>query len=182
MKDRRKFIDENRDLFDDQEPSLGHTERFEAMLEKHAGSEKKGKSIKRAKLIGFISIAASIAILIGVAVKFNAPDGMGTVQQEETDGTEIMITEFQTTNEYYNQQMEEQISDIMCKLANTDTENQAQLSEDLQKIIEDNTVFVDEMAKSENKEIAIKYLVKHYRTNIQALEDINEKLGKYTKC
>jgi len=56
------------------------------------------------------------------------------------------------------------------------------LTEDLQKIIEQNNRFVEEMGKNENEEIALHYLVKHYKTNIQKLENINEKLGKYTKC
>ena len=32
MNDIRKKIDRNRDLFDDQEQSFGHMERFEALL------------------------------------------------------------------------------------------------------------------------------------------------------
>lgn len=178
MKDRRKYIEENRDIFDDREPLAGHIERFEALLNKNKGTNQ-AQSTRRVRLIGVLSIAASIAILIGVAIKFYAPESINVVTPIE--GT-ISIDEFRSTNEFYNQQMEEQIADIMCKLAYTDIENQKQLSEDIQKIITNNTVFVDEMAKNENQEIAIRYLVRHYKANIERLENINEKLGKYAKC
>lgn len=178
MKDRRKYIEENRDIFDDREPLSGHTERFEALLGK-TKSEEKTQPKKRVRLISAISIAASIAILIGVAVKFYAPQ---SIEIDTPLESEITIDEFRTTNEFYNQQMEEQIADIMCKLAYTDVENQKQLSEDIQKIVVNNTAFVNEMSKNENQEIAIKYLIRHYKANIERLENINEKLGKYTKC
>ena len=174
----KKYIKDNRELFDDKEPSDGHLERFEAMLEQ-LDEKKVEKPAKKIKLVGLISIAASIAVLIAVAVKFYAPN---SIEINTPDEKNISIDEFQATNEYYNQQMEEQIADIMCKLAQTDSQNQAQLTTDLQKIIENNATFVEEMKNNENKEIAIRYLVKHYKTNIQALQNINEKLGKYTQC
>lgn len=180
MKDRKEYIEKNRKLFDDKEPSAGHMERFEALLNKQADiQEPEKRPAKRLKLISFISVAASVAILIGVAVKFYAPQSIEVAPPTENS---IATDEFKATNDYYNQQMEEQIADIMCKLAYTDTENQAQLTRDIEKIMSSNTAFVDEMSKNENQEMAIRYLVKHYKTNIQKLESINEKLGKYTKC
>ena len=78
--------------------------------------------------------------------------------------------------------MDAQIADIMCKLANTDQENQAQLSADIERIMSNNKDFVQEISRSDNKELAIYYLVQHYQKNIETLENINQKLGKYTKC
>lgn len=178
--DIKKYIDDNRNLFDDKEPSDGHMERFEALLGDMDEQQENKKPAKRIRLISLISVAASVAVLIAVAVKFYAPDSINM----DTVPTEINIStdEFQTTNEYYNQQMEEQIADIMCKLANTDPQNQAQLTSDLQQIIEQNQHFVEKMKKNDNQEIALRYLIKHYKANIQALRNINEKLGKYTHC
>jgi hypothetical protein len=180
MKDnRKKYIEDNRPFFDDKEPDAGHFERFEALLEKQDEEKKQSKPARKVRLFSLISVAASVAILIAVSVKFLAPGSIDVLPTQENGGVK---TEFEATNEYYNQQMQEQIADIMCKLAYTDTENQAQLTTDLQKLVDSNTAFVEEMKKSDNQEIAIHYLVKHYRTNIQVLENINEKLGKYTKC
>lgn len=176
MKDLRKYIEENREIFDDKEPTKGHMERFQALLDKQ---EKNKETTPKRRLISIISVAASIAVLIVVAVKFYAPQS--NISDRIIDNPQ-QVDEFQATNEYYNEQMEAQISDIMCKLSHTDTENQAQLTKDIQKMMDRNADFVEEMGKNEDKEIALHFLVKHYRANIQALENINEKLGKFTNC
>jgi len=181
-KDVRKFIDDNRDLFDDKEPSAGHMQRMEATLDKLADEKNKDiKPGKRIRLMSFAAVAASIAIIIGVAINFQktSDDGTQTIYPV-SEG--VSTDEFRATNEYYNQQMKEQIAEIMCKLPNTDENNQEQLTTDLQQLMNDNKEFVKEIKKSENPEIAMRYLVKHYKTNIQILESINEKLGKYTNC
>jgi hypothetical protein len=174
MNDGRKQIQEHRYLFDDQEPQTGHTERFDALLKR----EKKPKS--KVKLISLLSIVASIAILITITVKYYTPQAIDNniPAMPTIEGSE----EFKTTNNYYSQQMEAQIADIMRKLAYTDADNQAQLTKDLQRIKDSNSDFVNEMAKNEDQEMAIHYLVNHYKANIHVLENINEKLGRYTKC
>lgn len=179
MKDLKEYIRENKNAFDDMEPAMGHFERFEALLDKQEEKIVSKRGSRKAKLICLLSIAASIVILALVTIKFYTPQ---QIQTEEAKKEISTPNEFYTTNEYYKQQMKEQIANVMCKLANTDPENQAQLTADLQKLIENNNQFVNEIAKSKNQELAIHYLIKHYKTNIQALENINEKLGKYTKC
>ena len=182
MKDRKEYIDRNRALFDDKEPTEGHFDRFEALLNKQEADSLKEKQRPNRKFlfIKLASTAACFAILIGIGIKLYDPESAGIIPTIEQN--EGISQEFQATNEYYNQQMEEYIADIMCKLSNTDTDNQSQLSNDLQHIIDNNVSFVEEMKKNENKEMAIHYLVKHYKANIQALENINNKLGKVTNC
>jgi hypothetical protein len=178
MNNVRKKIEENRNLFDDKEPSFGHTDRFEALLKKQVQPE--AKHAKRIKFISIFSVAASIAVLIAVAIRVYTP---GDVGDSIPAPTEINASdEFRTTNSFYNQQMEEKIADIMCKLAYTDSENQQRLTRDIQRIVDSNEDFVKEIAKNEDQEMALHYLVKHYKTNINVLENIDEKLGKYTKC
>lgn len=179
MKDRRKFIDENRELFDDKELPAGHVERFEGLL-KSKQEPVKQKPAKRVRIISIISVAAAIAVLCMIAIKVYIPSSVNITP--ETDGTEMGTDKFQATNEHYNQLMEQEIADIMCKAAHTDEDNQRQLSADLEQIKRSNADFVEEMANNEDKEIALKYLVKHYEVNIRVLEDINNKLGRYTNC
>jgi hypothetical protein len=178
MNDIRKKTEQYRDLFDDREPSPGHAGRFETLLKNRNGQEYKHK--KKARLISILSVAASITVLAVIAIRFYTPgDSSNGVPAPEIIGA---ADEFKTTNDYYNQKMEEKITDIMCKLAYTDSENQARLTEDIQQIVDSNNDFINEIAKSEDKEAAIHYLVKHYKTNIDVLKNIDEKLGKYTKC
>lgn len=173
----RKYIEENRDLFDDMEPSFGHMERFETLLKQQNEKGKPQERTKRVRLFGIISIAASIAILVAVAIKVRTPEQAGVTLQENA-----ATNDFESVNQRYSQQMQAQISNIMCKLSHTDKENQAILTEDIQRIIKENDGFVKEMSENEDKEQAIFYLEKHYEINIQVLEDINQKLGKYTNC
>lgn len=179
MKDIRKYIDENREQFDDKELPAGHMERFEALLK---NQEKPVEKIpaKRVRLISIISVAAAIAVLCLLAIKVYIPNNVNITPGLE--GTEIETESFQATNEHYDELMQQKIADIMCKLAYTDQENQALLTADLEELMKSHTEFVKEMAHNENKEIAMHYLINHYKTNIQVLDNINEKLGKYTKC
>lgn len=182
MKNRKEYIEKNRVLFDDKEPTEGHLDRFEALLNKQEKNIiiEEQKPNRKFLFFKLASIAACFAILIGIGIKFYTSKNSYITPTIEQNGN--ITEEFLTTNDYYNQRMEEYIADIMCKLSNTDTDNQAQLSSDLQNIIESNASFVEEMKNSENKEIALRYLVKHYKANIQALENINNKLGKITNC
>jgi len=187
MKNLKDYIKENREAFDDQEPAAGHFERFEQLLDKQTREEKKDKEKKTEKriyLTKFISVAASIAILFVVGIKLYQPNRIiqTDIRNIENPENQTNSDEFATTNEYYRQLMEAQIADIMCKLSYTDSENQSQLSTDLEKIIRYNKDFLEEIATSTDEELAIYYLIKHYKANIEALENINEKLGKYTKC
>lgn len=176
------YIRRNRVAFDDKEPSDGHDERFEALLDKqlHVEQRKKTMPIKKTLLITVLSVAASIALLITVGLKFNRPSEAELDQNIENGY--MQTDEFMATSDYYKQQMDAQIADIMCKLSKTDADNQAQLTSDLKQLLDDNRLFMNDVEKIEDKEMATFYLIKHYKTNIEVLENINEKLGKYTNC
>lgn len=181
MDDFRKIIENNRGLFDDQEPAAGHIGRFEALLDKQSASDKKPR--QKVRLMWALSAVASIAVLFFIGIKIFIPDNgqMATTTITPTENNSLS-EEFIATNDYYNQQMEERIANIMCKLVQTDEENQKQLIADLEKIRVKNTEFVKEMRVNENTEVALHFLVKHYKTNIQVLKNIDEKLGKYANC
>jgi hypothetical protein len=124
------------------------------------------------------SIAASVALLVLVGVRFFTSPIEVDNQLVEKNLTE----EFLTTDDFYRGQMDRQIADIQCKLDNTDSPAREQLERDLQSLLEENTVFVEEIQTGENAKLELFYLVKHYKTNLRALQFINEKLGKYVKC
>ena len=173
--DFKKYINDNRSLFDDKEPETNHINRFEEILKTKSKKEHRHFLIKRTSII--LSIAASVAILVTLFVKNNTyTDPIIPIENNHS------ISGFQQTNEYYSQQMKEQISDIMCKLAHTDREDQEILTEDLERIMSENSDFINEIVQNENKEQAVHYLIKHYKTNIRILEDINKRLGRNTNC
>jgi len=177
MENLRDYIEKNRELFDDKEPPAGHAKRFEEMLE---SCQKQTLRPKRIHLLTILAVAASLALLIGIAVQFYHPARENIVPTKSHSA--VVQDEFQATNHYYSQQMQAQIADIQCKLKHTDAGNQQQVKQDLQQLIENSANFVSEMATNNDKKMAVYYLTKHYEANIQALEDINEKLGRYIKC
>ncbi|GHT38481.1 hypothetical protein AGMMS49965_01990 [Bacteroidia bacterium] len=125
-----------------------------------------------------LSIAASIAVLVLAGVRFFTP----SVEADNQLVEKRMADEFLTTDHFYRGQMDRQIADIQCKLDNTDSPARAQLERDLQSLLDENTRFVEKIQTGENEELELFYLVKHYKTNLRALQFINEKLGKYVEC
>lgn len=180
MKELKEYIKQNRDAFDDLEPAAGHSARFEELLNRQEALKAKSGGHLKARYMKMAYIAAAVIVMAILAVTFYSPNKI--IYQATAEEEKNIHDEFEATNEFYNQQMAEQIADLMCKLSYTDPDNQAKLSNDLKKLEDSNRQFVNDMAKTENKELAIRYLIKHYKTNIQALENINEKLGKHTKC
>lgn len=168
MRNWRNYIKENPTIFDDQEPEDGHFERFEERINRFTTENKKKRTLKRSIPAAF-AIAASIAVLILVGVRFFS------IEQSIKD-------EFQTTNDFFEGQMAEQIAGIQCKLASADSQTRNRLEKDLQSIRNENKHFVEEIQGDENEELALFYLVKHYRANLRALQFINDKLGKQFEC
>lgn len=175
MKSRENEIRNNKNLFDDKELPEGHFERFEALLNKEEiGKEKVSK---RFRLVTIFSAVASVILLIGAGIYFS------TVNNDGFNNSQIkMSNEFYTTNDYYKQQMQVQIDNIMCKLDMADNETRIQLVQDIESIISENNTFVTDIQKNDNEEIAIFYMVEHYKTNIEVLEFINSKLENHVEC
>jgi hypothetical protein len=180
MKKWKYYIQENRAVFDDQEPYKNHQKRFEERLNR-CFSESKNKQAAKSIRIAVLSIAATIVLFIWIGVRIflllNDPEeySQRTVPSNTTE-------EFFITNDFYKKQMNKQIADIQCKLTNIDKQAQIQLKNDLQNILDENNHFVEQIQKDDNRELAIFYLLKHYRINLQTLQFINKKLEKYIYC
>lgn len=187
MKDRKNRIGQYRQRIDDVELPDDHRKRFEALLDQKCPKDIKRKEQNTKKIIfTIISIAAACILVFTISRHFldtsmindNAPIQLHVEGNSEKDFTQ----EFAETNQYFTQQMNQEIENIKCKLPYTDTENREQLSKDIDELLKSNQEFLTEIEQSENPELAINYLVKHYQINLATLEFINEKLGKYIKC
>jgi hypothetical protein len=169
MKNRRNYIKENRIILDDQEPDEGHFDRFEERLNRSIENKNNAKR----KFIQAFSIAASVALLVWAGIRFY-PSPVA----EKSDESDVFLL----TNDFYQGQMNEEIAGIQCKLEKANTKVRNQLEKDLQHIIEENDSFVEQIHNDENEELAVFYLMKHYKINLQALRFINHKLGNYIEC
>jgi len=171
MSDWKNYMDENRNVFDDTEPGEGHFERFEERLNRIAVEKKRKQKLKI--MFTSFSAAASVLIIIFAGIWFYS---------QTVTGDADVDTEFLETNGFFRMQLNEQIADIRCKLDKTDAETRTQLENDLQKIIYESDNFAKEIRNDDNKELAIYYLVEHYKANLETLQVINDKLGNYFKC
>ncbi|MDR2027698.1 MAG: hypothetical protein LBQ01_09105 [Prevotellaceae bacterium] len=172
MSELKKYLKENRNIFDDQTPPDGHFERFESRLDRLA-EKKKSRQTSKTRLVATVAIAASIL--------FAVVAGIWSLKPAEKNPEQIS-SEFAETETFYRTQMNEQIAAIQCKLDKADEETRNQLEKDLQILTEDNNIFVEEIKEYTNEEMAIYYLVKHYSANLQSLQFINDKLGEYFNC
>ena len=177
MESLKKYIKENRAVFDDKEPAEGHFERFEERLNRHL-SKKQTKRTLKVRLITTFSVVASVLLLIMAAVWFHSSSETGKNQLAEQPNP----TEFSVTNQFYAEQMNEKIEHIQCKLSVVSPDIRNQLEKDLHQIVTDNKQFVQKMQQEDNENLAVYYLVKHYEINIRALKFISDKLGKDVEC
>lgn len=190
MKDRKKRIDQYRQRIDNLELLDDHNKRFEALLDQKYPKDikRKEQNVQNTKKIMFtiISIAAACILVFTISrhlfdtsmMNDNEHSQLQAGENSEKDFTQ----EFAETNQFFSQQMNQEIENIKCKLPYTDTENRKLLSKDIDQLLKSNQEFLIEIEQSENPELAINYLVKHYQINLATLQFINEKLGKYIKC
>ena len=177
MESLKNFIKENRSVFDDKEPAEGHFKRFEERLDS-LKSGKQSKRTLRIRLITGFSAAASVLLIIMAAVWFHSSPKTGkTGLTEQADKTE-----FSVTNQFYAEQMNEKIALIQCKLAAVSPDVRNQLEKDLHQIVTDNNQFVQKMQNENNEDLAVYYLVKHYKIKLQVLNFISDKLGNDVEC
>jgi hypothetical protein len=169
MKRLQKYLTDNRNVFDDNEPMDGHLERFAERLNRR--NSKHRQSLKRRFVLTF-AVAASIAIIVET----------GIWRLSKLNDAQPEINEFAETETFYKMQMNGQIESILCKLDKADPETRRQLDEDLRDIIEENRAFLDEIRTHNNSELAIYYLVEHYRINLATLQAISDRLGEYFNC
>jgi phosphoglycerate-specific signal transduction histidine kinase len=171
-----ELIKKNRAIFDDKEPAEGHFERFEERLNRLA-SEKQPKRPLKFRFITVFSAAASLFLLIMATIWLYPSPENETEWAEQPDKTE-----FSVTNRFYAEQMNEKIKRIQCKLSAVSPEIRTQLEEDLHQIVDENEQFVWKMQEENNENLAVFYLVEHYKINLHTLEFISGKLGDDREC
>jgi hypothetical protein len=169
----KKYLEENRSVFDDKEPQNEHFERFEVRLNSLAAAKKYKRKLKIRRVATF-SAAASILLIVAAGVWLLTPSPRNGAMQH--------TNEFAEAETFYRVQMNEQIAAILCKIDNADAETRNQLKKDLQNLAAANNELVEEIRSNKDEELAIYYLVKHYSLNLEILQLIDEKLSEYFSC
>lgn len=162
MEDRlENFINENREAFDDQVPDL----KVWAAIDKELSDDEKPQAVIR-PLRRFLSIAAAIAFLLTVG----AAIGLQIGQQSSADP--LASTEFQEARDYYDAQIQEKrnvlASYSQSSIVQEDLEQLESFLEELKSDLE--------VAPPENREQIINAMILNYRTRLEILDRVLEKI------
>jgi len=165
MRDRfEKFVENNRDQFDDKVPSLKVWSEIEKQLEP--------QKAKRISILRIASIAASVIILLGVG----ALGGKYFMQGNTTTNSVASLDEISSEYGQMERDFQKQILDKKAKLASFNYEKT--VSKDLEDL--DHTL--DELRKElinvpkGSEEKIVEAMIKNYKTKIHILEIVLEKI------
>ena len=162
MKDRlENFIKDNREAFDDQVPDL----KVWAAIDKELSKEEKPQAVIR-PLRRFLSIAAAIAFLLTIG----AAIGLQMGQQRSADP--LASSEFQEAKVYYDAQIREK-RNVLASYSQSSVvqEDLEQLEDFLQELKSDL-----EVAPPENREQIINAMILNYRTRLEILDRVLNKI------
>ncbi len=164
MRDRfENFIKNNRDQFDDKVPSLRVWSAIEKQLEP--------PKAKRISLLRVASIAASVIILLGIGAL-----GGNYFTQVETTTPVASLDKISTEYGEMERDFQKQILDKKAKLASYNYEKV------VSKDLEDLDLTLNELRKElinvpkGSEEKIVEAMIKNYKTKIQILEIVLEKI------
>ena len=157
-----KFIRDNKSLFDEEPPAF-HYERFIKKIER-----KQGRTVS---LLGTLSIAASIAIIILASIIWlNYPKHNLITQCENADDMKIC----------YLEKMNKAASQIEELITDLDQWDRLQVMSEVQDIIDAVSCdFESELPEELPNDLAKKILADYYRQNLEGLEMVINQLTVY---
>lgn len=167
MKNLEDIIRDNRDKFDEQEPSEGHFERFQQKLREY---HKKNQSLTWT----FFLKAAAIAILVVLSGLW-VFDRISETQSPEKIALESVSPEVKEAHIYYSSLMQKKYNQIK----QFDFENQKQKELLLSELHDMDSIYVnikDDLKMNPNDPRVTNALIRHYQTKLEVMNQILEQL------
>ena len=167
MDDLEKFVNENRDFFDNAEPTQGHEARFLRKLEQESDKKKHTP-------IFFWRVAASIILLLVLAVsvlipRFNSPKDVQYASMSLSDVSEDMANvEF-----YYKSKLATEY-DKIDKLSLSDPLVKAYMDE-LDKLNQEYQNLEATLYQSGTHEKVVLAMIDNFRLRLSLMEKLEEK-------
>ena len=153
----KEYTKNNRRQFDDMEPADGHMERFAARL---SAQKKQPKRPIRILVTAITGIAAAVLIMLMVLPLGQTDDNSCTLSPELVE-----------VSSYYSIQLEQEFDRIQQLVAYTDEETKAELLSDIMAMREESDEFLHQICASHmNEEDSIPIIIKHYQSQIDALQ------------
>ena len=167
MDDLEKYINENRDAFDNAEPTEGHETRFSRKLQQEAGKNKTSSAV-------FWRVAASIILLMVLAVsvlipQFNSPADVQYGSMSLSDVSDEMANvEF-----YYKSKLATEY-DKIDQLSLSDPLVRAYMDE-LEKLKEEYQNLEATLYQSGTHEKVVLAMIENFRLRLSLMEKLEEK-------
>lgn len=169
MSDLEKYIIENREQFETEEPEQGHLDRFSAKL------KQENKPVRRLKFRHAIQIAASVAIIITSGI---------VIVKSNKGGSKMAVVEvpeqYQETQNYYAQQVNYRYDEIES-FEFTEEEEKEMLLKELQEMDEYYQELLVDLDANPGDERVIAALIKHYKMKMLVMDQIIEQLKQFNQ-
>ncbi|MCK5821177.1 MAG: hypothetical protein KAH17_04805 [Bacteroidales bacterium] len=173
MDELEKIMRDNSAEFLNQEPSVGHFERFDQKL---ARQNRKGKIIRMSKKISRIA-AIGLLVLMSSMWAFNEFSQSGQQHMKLGD----ISQEYQEVEFFFTNQIDSRYENIQnCQLIES-KEYKTKLLEELNQMDSIYENLQQELGANPNDERIIQAMIQHYQTKLKIMSDILNRLQSIQK-
>ncbi|MBR5956850.1 MAG: hypothetical protein IKZ99_00640 [Salinivirgaceae bacterium] len=188
MDELKSFFEQNRNLFDTEEPLAGHFERFQQRLE----AEHKQRNRFNYRRILYVAASVVVAVVVSVeALSLLLGKGVETIQNEvaelnmnstnefvrqTTQNVKSKLNpEYRETQKYYITEVDNRLDQI--KATSMDEEQKAELLKELSEMDELFAKLQKELKSSPDNQVLIEAMINHYKMKIEVMNQIINNLN-----
>jgi ribosome-binding factor A len=165
-------IRKNRDLFDGAEPSEGHFDKFQSMLDSLHDA---GSASTKVRSYKFFRIAAVVLVLLGISVIYYM---INPSVNSNPVAASTLPQEIQQARMYYDKLAEEKLQKINACAASTSEASYIQkVAADQISLLDSSSVKLEAELQNDNQnKRLINALIRNYKTKSDLLDDILNRL------
>lgn len=188
MDELKSFFEQNRNLFDTEEPLAGHFERFQQRLE----AEQKQRNRFNYRRILYVAASVVVAVVVSVeALSLLLGKGVETIQNEvaelnissadefvrqTTQNVKSKLNpEYRETQKYYITEVDNRLDQI--KATSMDENQKAELLKELSEMDELFAKLQKELKSSPDNQVLIEAMINHYKMKIEVMNQIINNLN-----
>lgn len=188
MDELKSFFEQNRNLFDTEEPMAGHFERFQQRLE----AEQKQRNRFNYRRILYVAASVVVAVVVSVeALSLLLGKGVETIQNEvaelnmnstnefvrqTTQNVKSKLNpEYRETQKYYITEVDNRLDQI--KATSMDEEQKTELLKELSEMDELFAKLQKELKSSPDNQVLIEAMINHYKMKIEVMNQIINNLN-----
>ncbi len=163
-----EFINQNKELFDSDEPDVGHFERF---LNKNEKYQKKNKTIK---IIKIISLAASIIIPISIIIFINLNNRniLNNNNLKNNTVANYLPGDLKEIENYYNSQINLKLEELDKLQCFKNKEDKQKLLNDLHELDITNKSLIEYLKYNTENERIKNSLINNYQIKNELIEKV----------